>query len=94
SISSGEAENDYSTLNITIDKLVYDPAGSDINNETITFTVHSGFVNFADGGGWLARKRDLYRLWENCHYFLNLHNLSDLEKIVYDCVPKKYHHSR
>lgn len=50
------------------------------------------FVNFADGGGWLARKRDLYRLWENCHFFLNLHNLSDLEKIVYDSVPKKYHH--
>lgn len=52
------------------------------------------FVNFADGGGWLARKRDLYRLWENCHFFLNLHNLSDLEKIVYVSVPKKYHHPR
>jgi hypothetical protein len=52
------------------------------------------FVNFADGGGWLARKRDLYRLWENCHFFLNLYNLSDLEKIVYNSVPKKYHHPR
>jgi len=47
------------------------------------------FVNFADGGGWLARKRDLYRLWENCHFFLNLSNLSDLEKIVLEYVPKK-----
>ncbi|GAP12030.1 DpnII restriction endonuclease [Bellilinea caldifistulae] len=49
------------------------------------------FVNFADGGGWLARRRDLYRLWENCHFFLNLSNLGDLEKIVLDFVPKKYH---
>ncbi|GAP05633.1 dpnII restriction endonuclease [Anaerolinea thermolimosa] len=48
------------------------------------------FVNFADGGGWLARKRDLYRLWENCHFFLNLNNLGDLEKIVLEYVPKKY----
>ncbi|MEW6180498.1 MAG: DpnII family type II restriction endonuclease [Chloroflexota bacterium] len=49
------------------------------------------FVNFADGGGWLARKRDLFRLWENCHFFLNLHNLNDLEKIVLEYVPEKYH---
>lgn len=48
------------------------------------------FVNFADGGGWLARRRDLYRLWENCHFFLNLNNLGDLEKIVLEYIPKKY----
>lgn len=48
------------------------------------------FINFADGGGWLARKSDLYRLWENCHFFLNLSNLSDLEKILVEYVPKKY----
>ena len=48
------------------------------------------FINFADGGGWLARRRDLYRLWENCHFFLNLFNLSDLEQIVLEYVPEKY----
>lgn len=49
------------------------------------------FVNFADGGGWLARKRDLRRLVENCHYFVNLKHLDLLEEIVLAHVPKKYH---
>lgn len=49
------------------------------------------FVNFADGGGWLARKRDFQRLVENCDYFVNLHSLDMLEPIVLTYVPPKYH---
>ncbi len=48
------------------------------------------FVNFADGGGWLARKRDLERLVEHCHYFINLQNLDMLEAIVLQHVPERY----
>lgn len=48
------------------------------------------FVNFVDGGGWLARKRDLQRLVENCHYFVNLHYLDMLESIILTHVPKRY----
>jgi hypothetical protein len=48
------------------------------------------FVNFADGGGWLARKRDLERLVEQCHYFLNLQLLDMLEAIVLQHVPERY----
>jgi len=48
------------------------------------------FVNFVDGGGWLARKRDLERLVEQCHYFINLQHLDMLEAIVLKHVPKKY----
>ncbi len=48
------------------------------------------FVNFVDGGGWLARKRDLQRLVENCHYFINLHYLDMLESIILTHVPKRY----
>jgi len=48
------------------------------------------FVNFVDGGGWLARKRDLERLVEDCHYFINLHYLDMLEAIVLKHVPRKY----
>ena len=48
------------------------------------------FVNFADGGGWLARKRDLERLVEHCHYFINLQHLDMLEAIVLKHVPEKY----
>lgn len=40
------------------------------------------FVNFVDGGGWLARKRDFQRLVEQCHYFINLHYLKMLESII------------
>ena len=45
------------------------------------------FVNFADGGGWLARRRDYERLIEQCHYFLNLRHLDMLEAIVLEHVP-------
>ena len=48
------------------------------------------FVNFVDGGGWLARKRDLERLVEHCHYFINLQHLDMLEAIVLQHVPEKY----
>lgn len=48
------------------------------------------FVNFADGGGWLARKRDLQRLVQDCHYFINLQYLNLLEAIVLQHVPQKY----
>jgi len=46
---SGEVENDYSDVSITIDTLVYDPPGDDTNNEEITFTVHTGSIDFSDG---------------------------------------------
>ncbi len=49
------------------------------------------FVNFVDGGGWLARKRDLERLVEHCHYFINLQYLDMLEAIVLKHVPRKYY---
>jgi len=48
------------------------------------------FVNFVDGGGWLARKRDLQRLVEHCHYFINLQYLDMLEAIVLKHVPERY----
>jgi len=46
------------------------------------------FVNFVDGGGWLARRRDLERLVEHCHYFINLEYLKMLEAIVLKHVPE------
>jgi len=51
------------------------------------------FINFVDGGGWLARKRDLARLVDQCHYFINLQNLDMLEAIVLKHVPEKYKHA-
>lgn len=48
------------------------------------------FINFVDGGGWLARKRDMERLVNQCHYFLNLKNLNLLENIILEHIPEKY----
>lgn len=48
------------------------------------------FVNFIDGGGWLARKRDMERLVAECHYFINLQTLAMLESIVLTHVPRSY----
>lgn len=58
-----------------------------INNR---YSENRAFVNFVDGGGWLARQRDLERLVENCHYFINLQHLDMLESIVLKHVPKKH----
>jgi len=48
------------------------------------------FVNFVDGGGWLARKRDFHRLVEQCHYFINLQHIDMLDSIVLEHVPSRF----
>lgn len=48
------------------------------------------FVNFVDGGGWLARKNDFQRLVSECHYFLNLQHLNMLESIIKKHVPSRF----
>ncbi len=44
------------------------------------------FVNFVDGGGWLARRAYFERLVGECHYFLNLKSLDMLEGIVLEHI--------
>jgi hypothetical protein len=61
-----------------------------IRHQNSRYGENRAFVNFADGGGWLARKRDLERLVEQCHYFINLQHLDMLEAIVLQHVPEKY----
>jgi hypothetical protein len=48
------------------------------------------FINFVDGGGWLARKTDLERLVKQCDYFINFHYLSMLESIILKHIPRTY----
>jgi hypothetical protein len=48
------------------------------------------FVNVADGAGWLARRSDLRKIYEGCHYCLNMQTLDQLEPIVLNHVPKKF----
>lgn len=40
------------------------------------------FVNVVDGGGWLARNRDLEQLWLNCDYCFTYKSLDDFEELV------------
>lgn len=65
-------------------------AYGDIRRSNSRYGENRAFVNFADGGGWLARRRDFQRLVENCHYFINLRHLNLLEPIVLAHVPQKY----
>jgi len=59
-----------------------------IQHRNIQRGENRAFVNFVDGGGWLARQRDLRRLLDGCHYFLNINNLKMLEGIIKNHVPK------
>ncbi|MBE0409581.1 MAG: hypothetical protein IBX69_07600 [Anaerolineales bacterium] len=62
-------------------------AYNQINASNSRHGENRAFINFVDGGGWLARKRDLERLVEQCHYFINLNNLDMLEDIILAHVP-------
>jgi hypothetical protein len=57
-------------------------AYNQINASNSRHGENRAFVNFVDGGGWLARKRDMERLVDQCHYFINLNNLDLLEAII------------
>lgn len=47
-------------------------------------------VNIVDGAGWLARRSDLRKMYEGCHYCLNMRTLSQLETIVLSYVPRRF----
>lgn len=61
-----------------------------INRRNIRNHENRVFVNFVDGGGWLARFSDFQRLVDGCHYFLNMANLNMLENIIIKHVPFHY----
>ncbi len=58
-----------------------------ISQRNVQSLENRAFVNFVDGGGWLARQKDFKRLVAGCHYFLNIANLNMLESIVLHHIP-------
>lgn len=60
-----------------------------IRHHNTRYRENRAFVNFVDGGGWLARRADFERLWEHCDYFINLAHLEQLEPILLAHVPRK-----
>jgi len=48
------------------------------------------FINVVDGAGWLARRSDLRKMHEGCHYCLNMQTIAQLETIVLKHVPRRF----
>ncbi|MGU9951182.1 MAG: DpnII family type II restriction endonuclease, partial [Gammaproteobacteria bacterium WSBS_2016_MAG_OTU1] len=40
------------------------------------------FVNVVDGGGWLARSRDLKSMWRECDYCFSYAGLDDFKTML------------
>lgn len=41
-------------------------------------------VNMLDGAGWIGRGSDCKQIFHNCHHFLNLKTLNNIEQIIID----------
>jgi len=61
-----------------------------VQSHNIRYPVKRVFVNFVDGGGWLARRSDLRKMYAGCDYIINLKTLDQLEAIICQYVPEKY----
>lgn len=64
-------------------------AYANIRHPNARYRENRAFVNFVDGGGWLARRADFERLWEHCDYFINLAHLGQLETLILNHTPRK-----
>jgi hypothetical protein len=63
---------------------------SRIQEDNRRYNSDRAFVNFVDGGGWLARRSDLRKLHAGCDYIINLKTLDQLEAVICKHVPAKY----
>lgn len=61
-----------------------------IQDDNMRYNTKRILVNVVDGGGWLARRSDLRKLYNSCDYILNLKTLDQLEAIICFYVPEQY----
>lgn len=54
----------------------------EVNNRNMHDTGRIIFVNVIDGAGWLARQKDLERIYNASDYVINMDNLEELKKIL------------
>ena len=54
----------------------------EINNRNMHDTDKIIFVNVIDGAGWLARQKDLKRIYNASDYVINMGNLDELKRIL------------
>ena len=46
------------------------------------------FINIIDGGGWLARSKDLQSIWANCDYIFPLSRMDGLQEVLAHYISK------
>jgi hypothetical protein len=63
---------------------------SRVEHDNIRYGGKRVLVNFVDGSGWLARRSDLRKMLEGCHYIVNFKTLAQLEAIICKHTPEKY----
>jgi len=63
---------------------------SKINSHNIRYNDNRKFVNFIDGSGWLARRSDLRKIFDACHYCLNIRTIDQIEPIIYKFLPDRF----
>ena len=54
----------------------------EINNRNMHDTDKIVFVNVIDGAGWIARQKDLKRIYSASDYVINMGNLDELKRIL------------
>lgn len=54
----------------------------EINNRNMHDTDKIVFVNVIDGAGWIARRKDLKRIYNASDYVINMGNLDELKRIL------------
>ncbi|HHE47169.1 MAG TPA: hypothetical protein ENL08_05670 [Bacteroidetes bacterium] len=59
----------------------------DVIARNVRYNENRALVNIVDGAGWLARRSDLRKLHNGCHYCLNFKNLDLLEGIIRYHIP-------
>jgi hypothetical protein len=55
----------------------------DIIGRNIRYNENRILINIIDGAGWLARRSDLRKLYNGCHYCINYNNLNQLDSIIH-----------
>lgn len=61
-----------------------------IVHENVRYPTKRILINFVDGAGWLARLPDLRKIFNGCHYCININTIDQLEPIILKYLPKRY----
>ena len=62
-----------------------------IIGENVRYNTEKIFINIVDGAGWLARRTDLQKIFNGCHYCLNIRTLDQLESIIFKYLPSRFY---